>query len=832
MRRLLLLLFLFALPLWSCEDDPYRIHQLNDAGADLFPDILGACDLSNGGYELCDGKDNDCDGLIDEAFNFATSVDHCGKCNNTCRLPGALTVCELRACKFKGCAPGFYDIDLDLSQGWSANSNGCEYACTLTSTTELCDGKDNDCNGEIDETFTLATDILNCGKCGNACQLANAVSKCDAGTCKVLKCNTGFINKDKLDSNGCEWPCAITGAEVCDGLDNDCNGVVDDPGGTVIDFKTDVLNCGGCGVLCALPNAVTNCVSSKCTFTGCKPGGWVNANNDPTDGCECQYKGQEVCDGVDNDCDGKADLDSAGKPLAQSCYTGAAGTQGKGFCKAGSQVCSTGLWGACLGQLTPKVEYCDGKDTDCDNIPDPKACVFSGTGREKRLDQPGLATLGAYNSSQLSAAISGDWIIAAWVDRRNNRSDIYANMTTNAGVSWQTTDKGLATETTNSKLQPRVLFGGGSGTSRRVYLIYQRMSDPVPGKNIPGVRDIFLRRSDNSGTSWGSPRTIKNAADKDTYSIQAAVLPGLSDKVLVCWVQIAIQGALSPDVWCSMSVDNGQSFKAPTKVNDVSGTVLNPQIAVDSTNLYVVMEDSKKGIIVDHSPVGGNNIAFAADLKLSSKLGSYHKVMADGTGRIFVLWEEEDSTKNLAVMANASKNFGGSWFATAKKVDLDIGEGDSTRPSIAAWPGGRVVAAWADTSRGQPDIYVGYSDDDGATWSNPVSRASGTSPGLNKSSTPHIAVDPANKNVYVAWRDFRFGGKGDLFASVSLDQGKTWNVPDYRINESPKGDIATSAPMVLPGTSRIVILWSDYRTLVGGNLLTGAKGDIYSTYLE
>jgi len=821
-----------ALPLLACENDPYRLHMFTDGGVDMEYDVFGACDISNKGYEICDGKDNDCDGQIDEAFNLTTSVDHCGKCNNSCRLAGAITVCELRKCKFKGCAPGFYDIDLDLSQGWSSKSNGCEYACTLTSTTELCDGKDNDCNGTIDETFTLNTDVQNCGKCGNACQLANAVPKCDSGVCKVLSCKTGYIDKDKSDANGCEWPCTKSGTEICDGKDNDCNGVVDDPGGKPIDHKTDPLNCGGCGILCVLPNAVTNCINSTCTFSGCKPGGWVNANNDTKDGCECQYKGQEVCDAADNDCDGKVDLDSAGKPLARSCYTGKPGTAGKGPCKTGTQVCGSGSWGACTGELTPKTEYCDGKDTDCDNQADPKECVFAGTGREKRLDEPAVKTLGANNSTQLAAAVSGDWILAAWVDRRSNRSDIYANMSVDGGKSWQPADKALATETNNAKLQPRVLFGAPNGFKTRAYLVYQRMSDPIPVKNIPGVRNIYLRRSDNSGSAWGGPRTIKNLGNVDTYGLQAVVVPGLSDKVLVCWVQIAIKGAVNPDVRCSISVDNGQTFKASVKVNDVSGTVLNPQIAVDSKNLYVVMEDSKKGIIVDQSPLTGNNIAFGKDLVLSKKLGRHHKVLADGAGRVFVVWEEEAASQNTAIMASASKNYGLSWSTTPKKVDNDVVDGDSTYPHIAGWKSGRVVVAWADTSRGQPDIYVGYSDNGGASWSSPVSRVSGAIAGVNKSSSPYIAVDPSSQNVFVAWRDLRHGNNGDLYFSVSMDQGKSWNVPDYRINESPKGDIITSAPLVMPANSRVAVLWSDFRHYVGANLLTGFKADIYSTYLE
>lgn len=48
------------------------------------------------------------------------------------------------------------------------------------------------------------------------------------------------------------------------------------------------------------------------------------------------------------------------------CYTGKPGTQGKGACKAGVQICDINCqWGTCLGQTIPSAEACDGVDNDC-----------------------------------------------------------------------------------------------------------------------------------------------------------------------------------------------------------------------------------------------------------------------------------------------------------------------------------------------------------------------------------------------------------------------------------------------------------------------------------
>ena len=84
----------------------------------------------------CDNLDNDCDGGLDEDFNFEGDPNNCGGCGIVCMVPRAAAACVQFQCLVGTCQEGWHDIDMDPS-------NGCEYACVASAGgEELCDGEE------------------------------------------------------------------------------------------------------------------------------------------------------------------------------------------------------------------------------------------------------------------------------------------------------------------------------------------------------------------------------------------------------------------------------------------------------------------------------------------------------------------------------------------------------------------------------------------------------------------------------------------------------------------------------------------------------------------
>lgn len=365
-----------------CGDAAYPItaYDCDDSDPDAYYD---AVDPHHAFPDACDANaDLNCNGLSDADEQIGASqfpVDHCTACFDVCegvvangqrecadlddgtgaRQPACVARCDVDPdtgepthadCDgdtSNGCevsvenADFFYYRDADDDGrgdagdvvfvcagaqppvGYVGNADDCDDSNSdvyggAQPAAEWCDALDNDCDGATDEDFS---DVgASCSVGIGACE-SSGVRVCSAdGTATV-----------------CDAMPGVPQLEQCNGVDDDCNGQVDDQ-------PQDL------GASCTVPNVSGVCAAGVYECNG-------------TSGLRCVGPAPtiETCNDLDDDCDGRVD-----EGVTRSCGP----STEMGMCEYGLQTCSSGAWSTCVGATEPSSETCNGADDDCDGQTD------------------------------------------------------------------------------------------------------------------------------------------------------------------------------------------------------------------------------------------------------------------------------------------------------------------------------------------------------------------------------------------------------------------------------------------------------------------------------
>ena len=266
--------------------------------------------------ERCDGVDNDCDGETDEGFAVTDDPENCGACGRVCpqgpRVAGITCVegrCVLR------CEAGYGDCDDSLD-------NGCE-------------------------TDTRSA-VNHCGRCDNTCELSHvAFARCGNSACQIAGCDAGWGSCDGQVVTGCE------------------SSFIDDP-----------AHCGGCHRTCAPGNNVTGtgCADFQCRVLSCAPD-FGDCDDDFGNGCERDLRSSAAhCGECRRACAPDAEHAATVEELAcreRTCHIERCAANRHDI----DEQVATGCEYACRQQNQGR-EICDGVDDDCDGQGDAADCIF------------------------------------------------------------------------------------------------------------------------------------------------------------------------------------------------------------------------------------------------------------------------------------------------------------------------------------------------------------------------------------------------------------------------------------------------------------------------
>ena len=254
------------------------------------------------------------------------------------------------------------------------------------------------------------------------------------------------------------------------------------------------------------------------------------------------------------------------------------------------------------------------------------SAVFAQWGPDLRLTNNGSSSYTSYNTWCIGAG-PGGVINLVWYDNRDGNWEIYAKRSTDNGATW-----GSDTRLTNNASlseEPSV------AVSDSVVLVAWQ-------DNRDGNTEIYLKRSTDSGLTWGSDTRLTNAADSSLSPTLA--LSGTAGHLV--WEDLRDGNR---EIYTKRSTDGGMTWGSDARLSNNPSSSQWPVVAVSGGAVHAVWWDTRDGgiykVYYRRSTDGGATWGAETRLSNTANYSAFPTIAASGS-MVHVLWEEYEGSYN------------------------------------------------------------------------------------------------------------------------------------------------------------------------------------------
>lgn len=328
-----------------------------------------------------------------------------------------------------------------------------------------------------------------------------------------------------------------------------------------------------------------------------------------------------------------------------------------------------------------------------------------------------------------------------------------------------------------------------SSSSENIYIVWQESVGNYGTRNY----DIFFKKSNDSGETFGSPINLSN----NTGFSEHPQIASVGNIIYIVWVD---DSSGEREIMFCKSSDSGKTFSNSAIVSQNSIGPYHVELAAEEHSVYIVWNSFDKEmrniILLSKSDDAGKTFSELTEIGIGD-METFPKIAADAD-EYFITWDKENDKDTEILFIKGHKNYDKiNSITNLTKLNDEGIDGGETQVAANA---DHVLVAWTSNMPvDKKHVYVSSSINNGNDFGNSVHVSS-----INSSNVENIINDG---NSYLVWQDNLYGSQ-DIFLTKSNMNGTSI---DKAINVSNNTGIS-ECPSITVSRNGIHMVWEDDTT--------------------